>query len=290
MNEPSETKANRLYKSRLFEMIFNNNVELLELYNAMNGTNYTNPELLKINTLENAIYLSMHNDISFLIDSRLNLFEHQSSVCPNLPLRYLFYVSDLYSAETRDANLYGSKMIKIPVPRFVIFYNGEKEQPDVQILKLSDMFAISEEEYDLELKAIMLNINPGHNPQLLNSCKTLQDYSIYTDKVRTYTRSMAVEDAVELAITECVAGDILADFLAENRAEVKKVSIYEYDEEKHIRQEREDSRAEGIEQGIEQQRRLTKLLIEAGRFEELKKAADDLDLCKKLYEEFQIGT
>ena len=107
----------------------------------MNGTDYDDPELLQINTLENAIYMSMHNDVSFIIDSRLALYEHQSTCSPNLPLRYLFYVSDLYSAETREANLYGTRVIRIPAPRFVIFYNGNYEQPESQTLKLSDMYA-----------------------------------------------------------------------------------------------------------------------------------------------------
>ena len=97
-------------------MLYRDKKELLELYNAVNSTNYTDPEALEINTLENAIYLSMHNDISFVIDSRLSLYEHQSTYSPNLPLRYLMYVSDLYSKITKDANLYGSKAVKIPPP------------------------------------------------------------------------------------------------------------------------------------------------------------------------------
>ena len=93
-------------------MVFSRREELLQLYNAINGTDYQNPEELEINTLQNAIYMSMHNDISFLIDSRLSLYEHQSTYSPNLPLRFLFYVSDLYSDLTKDANLYGTKRVK----------------------------------------------------------------------------------------------------------------------------------------------------------------------------------
>ena len=103
------TNVRRDYKARLFEMIFRGKEELLGLYNAVNGTNYSNPDELEINTLENAIYLSMHNDVSFIIDSRLSLYEHQSTYSPNLPLRYLFYVSDLYSKMTKNSNLYESR-------------------------------------------------------------------------------------------------------------------------------------------------------------------------------------
>ena len=244
-----QTTANRTYKARLFEMVFSEKKELLELYNAMNGTDYKDPELLQINTLENAIYMSMRNDLSFIIDSRLNLYEHQSTYSPNLPLRCFMYVADLYSEITADDNLYGKSRVIIPTPRFVIFYNGIEERPDKELLKLSDLFSVYDENVDLELKAVMVNINPGHNEGLLATCKTLGDYSEYTYRVRKYAKEMRLEDAVERAITECIAKDILAEFLRKYRAEAKKVSIYEYDEEKHMRQTREEGYEEGIEAG-----------------------------------------
>ncbi|MFQ8896919.1 MAG: hypothetical protein ACLR71_00655 [[Clostridium] scindens] len=169
MNRTNATPAaapNRTYKARLFEMIFSQKKELLELYNAVNGTSYDDPELLEINTLENAIYMSMHNDISFIIDSRLALYEHQSTYSPNLPLRHLMYVTDLYSAMIRDANLYGSRIVRVPTPRFLIFYNGEQEQPERRILRLSDAYTVLEESPALELEAVMLNINEGKNRQV----------------------------------------------------------------------------------------------------------------------------
>ena len=259
---PKRISANRIYKARIFEMLFSDKKELLGLYNATRKTNYTDPELLEINTLENAIYMAMHNDISFIIDSRLSLYEHQSTYSPNLPLRYLMYISDLYSVLTKDENLYGRKAIKIPIPYFVIFYNGEEELPDRVILSLSDLYKIPAKYQDslecdslypaLELKAVLLNINPGHNQELLDSCKTLRDYSEYTARVRRYAKQMNLEDAVERAITECIEEGILADFLEKNRAEAKSVSIYEYDQEKHIQQERSEAREEGIKEGIKE--------------------------------------
>lgn len=241
--------VNVKYKSRLFELIFSRKEELLGLYNAANGTDYTDPELLEINTLENAIYMSMRNDVSFIIDSTLSLYEHQSIYNPNLPLRYLMYISDMYSGLTKDKNLYGRKAIRIPAPRFIIFYNGVEEQPDYQVMKLSDMFTVTEEHPALELEAIMLNINPGHNPELLDACRTLKDYSEYTARVRRYAQEQPLEEAVERAITECIKEGILAEFLSKYRAEAKSVSIYEYDAEAHIRMEKEDSYADGLEDG-----------------------------------------
>ena len=248
--------ANRMYKSRIFAMLFSDRNELLKLYNAINGTSYDDPDLLQVNTLENAVYMSMQNDVSFIIDMRLNLYEHQSTYSPNLPVRYLLYVADVYSDYTKDMNLYGTKAVKLPTPRFVIFYNGQAEQPDRKELKLSELFSIPDADPSLELKAVMLNINKGHNRKLMETCRTLQDYAEYTFRVREYAAEMPLDLAVEQAITECISEGILADFLRKNRAEAKKVSIYEYDEERHMRQTHEEGMEEGyangFSQGIEQ--------------------------------------
>lgn len=250
---PESTKAStsvyRTYKSRIFEMIFSDRKELLSLYNAVNQTDYKDPDQLEINTLKNAIYMGMRNDVSFIVDMKLNLYEHQSTYNPNLPLRFLFYIADLYSNITKDANLYSTRLIKLPTPRFLVFYNGMEERPDKEVLKLSTAFQIKEEEVFLELTAIVLNINQGHNESLLQACRTLNDYAVYTARVRKYARQTDLESAVERAIEECIDEGILADFLRKNRAEVKKVSIYEYDYEKHMRQEREENFEAGLAQG-----------------------------------------
>ena len=150
---------------------------------------------------------------------------------------------------TKDENLYGTKCIQIPTPQFVIFYNGSQEQPDRKILRLSDAYCVKEEYPALELTAVMLNINRGHNEKLKEMCKSLKDYSEYTARVREYAQVKPVEEAVEQAISECIQEGIMAEFLKQNRAEAKQVSIYEYDEEKHMRQEREVSWEEGKFEG-----------------------------------------
>lgn len=159
------------------------------------------------------------------------------------------YTADLYSVITKDKNLYGTKQICIPTPRYIIFYNGIEEHEDKTVLSLSDAFSVKEEAHSLELTAVMLNINAGHNKHLMDSCKTLKDYSQYVAKVREHAETLNLEDAVELAITECICNDILADFLRRHRAEAKSMSIYEYDEEKHMRQVKEEGRQEGIIEG-----------------------------------------
>ena len=241
--------ANRIYKDRLYKMIFNDKSELLKLYNAINGTHYDDPAMLTITTLDNAIYMTMENDLSFIIDMRLALYEQQSTVNPNLPLRFLMYITDIYSAYTKDMNIYGSKKVQIPLPSFVIFYNGVKSQPDRTEFLLSELFHPTTDQPALELKAVMLNINKGHNQELMNACHTLRDYSEYVARIRTYSAEMSLTDAVEKAITECIHENILRDFLLKNRAEAKAMSIYEYDEEKTMRMFREEGYEDGERNG-----------------------------------------
>ena len=238
--------VNRIYKDRLYKMIFNDKSELLKLYNAINGTHYDDPTMLTITTLDNAIYMTMENDLSFIIDMRLALYEQQSTVNPNLPLRFLMYIADIYSAYVKDMNIYSSKKLQIPLPSFVIFYNGVQSQPDRAEFLLSELFHPTSNEPALELKAVMLNINKGHNQELMNACHTLRDYSEYVARIRTYSGKMPLADAVEKTITECIQENILQDFLLKNRAEAKAMSIYEYDEEKTMRMFRKETLEDGI--------------------------------------------
>ena len=257
MADTNETHVNRTYRSTVFIMLFEEKENLLELYNAMSGKHYTDPELLEINTLENAIYMSIKNDVSFLMDGRLSLYEHQSTYSPNLPLRFLFYISNLYSGMTRNENLYGTRAVQIPTPEFIIFYNGEEERPERETLRLSDRYTFrgadgksGEADYRLELKAELLNICEDNNKALKDACHTLREYAIFTDKMRAYAKMMDIEAAAERTIEECIRENILREFLEKHKAEVIKVSIFEYDQEKHLRQEREQAWEEGREAGM----------------------------------------
>ena len=257
MADTNATHVNRTYRSTVFIMLFEEKENLLELYNAMSGKHYTDPELLEINTLENAIYMSIKNDVSFLMDGRLSLYEHQSTYSPNLPLRFLFYISNLYSGMTRNENLYGTRAVQIPTPEFIIFYNGEEERPERETLRLSDLYTFrgedgrtEESDYRLELKAELLNICGDNNKALKDACRTLREYAIFTDKMRTYAKSMDIETAAERTIEECIRENVLREFLEKHKAEVIKVSIFEYDQEKHIRQEREQAWEEGKAAGL----------------------------------------
>ena len=245
--------ANRQYKDTVFRMLFSEKENLLSLYNAVTGNAYQNADDLKIVTLKNAIYMGMKNDLAFMLETNIYLYEHQSTLNPNIPLRDLIYIGIEYQQYVDDKSLYSSSLQKIPAPKFMVFYNGTDAVDDRVELRLSNAYEHLAGEPDLELKVLMLNVNEGHNKELMEQCQTLKEYAIYVARVRKYTSEMNLNDAVARAIDECIKEGILVEFLRKNRSEVKMVSILEYDkewEEKKLRKaEYEAGRSEGIEIG-----------------------------------------
>lgn len=241
---------NEKYRDTVFGMIFNSNKQLLELYNAVNHTDYTEPYALEIVTLENAIYLGMKNDVSCLIDMRIQLYEHQSTVNPNMPLRDLMYVCEQYEKYMINKDIYSSRLIRLPTPRFVVFYNGIQKQPERRELYLSDAFEIPEECPSLELRVTQLNINKGYNEDLLKRCPTLFEYVEYVSMVRKYQETQPLEEAVRHAVDHCIRHNILKDFLLANKAEVIRMTLYEYDEELHKQTIRKESYEDGFNNGF----------------------------------------
>ena len=224
-NHQKHPVPNHKYKDRLFRLVFNNKRDLLDLYNALNNTCYENPNDLEVNTLEDAVYLSMKNDISFLIGETLNLYEHQSTYNPNMPLRGLIYLARLYDGyvETKNINLYSSSLKKLPIPQYFVFYNGTKEQPDETILQLTDAFeSVSDNRQPcLQCTAVMLNINYGHNLALMEKCQRLKEYSIFVDTVRIQCKKTSdPRHAVTKAVDICIEKEILRDVLVKHKAEV----------------------------------------------------------------------
>ena len=227
-------------------MLFRDRTNLLSLYNAVNQTSYTDPEELAVITLENAVYMNMKNDVAFLMDFRLNLYEHQSTWNPNMPLRNLFYAAKEYQVLTRDQSLYAPQLVKIPTPNFVVFYNGDKEIGDSCVLKISDSFEHPTEDPGLELKVKVLKIAPGKNKELMDTCQALKEYMLFVERVRLHAKTAAVHRAV----TECIKEGILSDFLSKNQSEVIAVSIFEYDEERELALMRKAIASEAWKEGI----------------------------------------
>ena len=250
--EDDKPVVRRNYKDTVFHMLFKEKAALLSLYNAVNGTCFTNADELEITTLENAVYMGMRNDVSCMFAFELSLYEHQSTVNPNMPLRNLFYVAQQLQKMVAEKNLYSSRKVQIPAPRFAVFYNGNAKMPERTEYRLSELFQKSMESPELELIVTVYNINPGMNQELLEACRLLKEYMLFTIKIRKNRQTMQLVDAVNKAVEDCISERILAEFLIAQRAEVVAMSIFEYDAEKHLRLEKEESYEEGREEGREE--------------------------------------
>ena len=252
---------NRSYKDRLFKIIFEDKKELLSLYNALTGKNYQNPDELEINTIDDVIYMHLKNDMSFILDDWQNLFEQQSTFNPNQPLRGFFYFADLYKVKYFGKKIYSTRLLKIPTPQYIVFYNGTTNMPDRKELRLSDAFQQPTEQPDIEVVAHMLNINYGHNKELMERCQKLKEYAQFIDIIRHYLREnkqWSNEQAISKAIDDCIQNNILRDILQKERLRVMASILSEFDEvgyKEMIRQEAyEDAYEEGHEAGLEEGR------------------------------------
>ena len=249
MNTTNTYKANREYKSTLFAKLFGENkVNALSLYNAINDSHYTNADDLIFTTLEDVVYMKMKNDVSFLFDKTLSLYEHQSTYNPNMPLRGFLYFADLYRKLIQNnEQIYSKNIVKIPSPRYIVFFNGNStDMPEAyKDIYLSDAFDIPLQTGKFEWTATLVNINHDMNTELMNKCEVLENYAIYVDKIKTYRKSMPLTNAVDKAVDECVADGVLEKFLSRHRKEVLNMVLTEFDEEKFLKMVRAEERAEG---------------------------------------------
>ncbi|MCQ2584606.1 MAG: hypothetical protein MJ185_03360 [Treponema sp.] len=275
-NTTSEIRTTLKYKDRLFRAIFNDKEHkdwLLSLYNAVNDSNYTNEKDLEITTLEDVIYMKMKNDISFILNNQMSLYEHQSTYSPNLPLRGLMYFSELLRVKYHNSKIYSNSKIKIATPNYIVFYNGEKDIGERMVLKLSDSFEIPVRKTDecYEWTCTVLNINKGKNEKLVKSCKALQDYVEYVTMVKENLRAgKDLESAVETALDEAVKKRFLNGYFDQHRARIKAMSLTEYDEEEAKKVFHDD----GYREGAAAQRAEDEILIKQKEVElEEKKAA-----------------
>lgn len=308
--------VNRKVKDRLFRYLFSQDREaLLQLYNGLNGTDYTDPSQLEIVTVDNIVYLSMKNDLAFILSGVLNLYEHQSTYNPNMPLRCFLYLGQEYQKllARRQEDLYGSTLVRLPTPQCVVFYNGNREEPDERMLRLSDAFERRDKDCGVEVTVRLLNINFGHNGKLMDQCRRLWEYAYFINQIKSrLNQGMPVKAAVDGAVMQCMEEGVLAGFLEEHRMEVMGMLLTEYNEKrtmKFLRREamklgreegreegRQEGRQEGREEGIiagitEGEQRfadLTQKLMEAGRLEDLRKAAAEPAYRERLFRELGL--
>lgn len=282
MRSRNSVKVKRNHKDTLFRMIFSTRENLLSLYNAVNHSHYTDASELEIVTLKNAVYMNMKNDQAFLLDMQLNLYEHQSTWNPNMPLRFLMYVAKEYQMLVRNQTLYASALVKVPTPHFVVFYNGETEQEAETILRLSHSFQQKTDKPELELMVRVLNINLDKKQEVLEACQLLKEYMLLVNKIRRYTDEYKdINQAVEQAVTECIEENILADFLRKNRAEAIEMCIFEYDDKREKELIRKAEYSEGMKEG-------ERIGRKAGKKEEAERIFKIYQLFRANYTENQI--
>lgn len=323
--------GNREYKSDVFSMLMQDKRRALELYNAMNDTDYDNPDEVEMVTLAGGISLSVRNDASFVVGDNLSIYEHQSTVCPNMALRSLIYfvavIKERISGRRRQIvgddggnyadgrqhgrNIYGKSLIKIPTPKFVVFYNGAEKQPEEMTQYLSDSFEQKTDDPELELKCKVYNINYGKNRAIMEKCRWLDEYMMFVDKVREYHNSKdeeELEDDINKAIDYCIENDILKEFLSERRGEVTKVMALDYTFDKQLEMERAEAWNGGKKEGIEEGRiegreegekigkdamgeamsKLIKKLLEDGNIEEVRHVTSNSEYRDKLLKELGL--
>ena len=259
--------SNRKYKDSVFVDLFSEDEKakenFLSLYNALHGTNLKDTEQLKTVRLDQVLYMTFYNDVSYLVDNKIIvLAEHQSTINPNMPLRCLEYVSRLYETLFESKEKYSRKLLKIPVPEFYVFYNGEEPYPSDKTLKLSEAFIERGTETNLELTVKVININRQNRHPALENCKTMHEYSIFVETVRKW-KEIDSQNGFEKAVEECIENNILREYLKRKTKEVLNMLLAEYDYETDIAvqraEEHEIAFAEGIEQGFSEGSYQTKL-------------------------------
>lgn len=256
-------------KDRLFRFLFEEDREaLLQLYNALNGTDYREASQLESVTIDSAVYVVMKNDLAFVLSGTLNMYEHQSTYSPNLPVRFLIYLAQEYQMviERAQESIYGTGLIALPTPKCVVFYNGQGDVPERQTLKLSDAFTDKRHKSDVELTVQMYNINYGYNRELMEKCRRLGEYSEFVNVLRKFTDGRSDKrEALSEAVDYCIGNGILEDVLRKRRSQVLGMLLEEFDVEKYERTLRKEGREEGREEGI---RCIVEVLQEAGQTRE----------------------
>jgi hypothetical protein len=280
--------SKREYKSSVFSMLLEEAEYALDTYNALNKTDYTDPSMVTIQKLDGKVLLSIRNDASFLIDAFLNLYEHQSTYNPNMPLRFMLYFSDMLwdFVDEKDYNMYGSRRIPVPTPKFVVFYNGTEKRPAREVIRLSDSYEHKCEDYDLDLVCTVYNINPGCNDEMQKNSKVLLGYTTFVEKVRTYERKMdSLEKAINQAIDECIRENILAEFFTKRRAEVLEMAVHDFTFERQLkltaRDSREEGRIEGHEAGRIEGRMLSRIALTCKKHQKEISVADAAEMLEE---------
>lgn len=262
----NKIKGNKRYKDTLFKLIFGNEKHkefTLALYNALNGTNYSNVDDVQINTLENVVYIKMKNDVSFVLGSTMCLYEQQSTYNPNMAYRMLEYTMALFQnlVSARGYNKYSSRQFKLPSPNYVVFYNGSRNIPEKSVQKLSDMYE-ENNRIALDLDVIVYNINENRNMILKNDCKPLYEYMWVVNFIKEYTSKFGyaeelIGEAVTKAINYMPDSFAIKNLLINEKKEVISMLFEEFNEELYKKAALDDAEAsyeDGKKEGLKSEK------------------------------------
>ena len=258
---------NRKYKDSVFRTLFSDEGKLIELYNALFDTNYGPEANIEIVTLEDVVFRVLKNDVAFVMeDSFIVLAEHQSTICSNMPLRDLIYMSAMLQRMINTDELYRKKLLKIPRPTFIVFYDGKEDFPEYQKMKLSDAFLGDDDgEITLQLTVKVNNINSDKNNVILKKCETLKQYSLFLERVRALQgKGQLTASRITELIKSCIDCGILPEFLKKYGTEMVEMLFRELTREEDMEISRLDGYDDGFEEGL---RRGEAAGIEKGRAE-----------------------
>ena len=239
--------TNRKIRDTVFCHFMSNESHLLSLCNALNDTGYDESSDITINTLEGSFFSNIKNDISFLLNNLMVvLIEHQTTINPNMPLRFLSYVDELYKRYTSTSHkkIYGDDLLKIPAPEFYVFYDGNDTSFEQQTLKLSNAFETQSDKLELTVHAY--NLADGMNDELKRKCLPIGEYSIFSNAYKHFRQQkMEIDHAVDEAIKYCLENNVMVDYLKNNQKEVIDMFGFEWNE----KEEREALLEIGEERG-----------------------------------------
>jgi len=291
----NQPKVKRTYQDSLFRFLFGNKESAIELYNALEGTDYGMDTEVEFTTLENVLYVEGKNDLGFSIAGKfVVLTEHQSTINGNMPLRFLNYVAQTYNQGIANKKLFKRKTIPILTPEFFIIYTGEEDW-DKDELRLSDSFIGPEVKNSMELvvKIIDVRYNRKKAEIILERSEKLRGYSLLLNYVNLYrNEGHLLDTAIDIAVKRCIDENILRDFLIQHGKEVRgmlfdDITIEEFAE---IRREEswEDGKQYGEESMQDRMNQLNRALLADKRYEDLEKSTEDKDFQQKLFEEYGI--
>ena len=251
--------ANREYKDSVFSLYLSNPERLIDVYNAVAKTNYPLDTPVEINTLTNVLYKNQLNDLSFVLDNQyVVLIEHQSTINDNMALRLLLYCARVYEKMLKKCPVHKRMRVKIPVPKFIVLYNGKADYPEYSVQKLSESFKVEQENPALELKVEVYNINYAKSPELIERSEILKDYSLFVQKVRDFEAGDSVQDehtlerAIATAIRYCIEHDIMAEFLETHGSEVSNLLLEEWNMDEALKDAKEEGKEEKQQELIRQ--------------------------------------